>query len=278
MWQGDPLSPLLFVLVMEAIGRMLDKTVQEDHLSGFHVGDSAGRSLVVSYLLFANDTLIFCDANIDQLLILRMVLIWFEVVSGLKVNLGKSELVAVGVVHNFDLLVAVLGCKQRSLPMKYLGLPLEAKYKDKTICNLILEKMERKLASWKKLYLSKRGRVTLIKSTLSNLPTYFLSLFPIPASVANRIARLQRDFLWGGLGDEPKFHLVNWSMVCTPLSSGGLGIRNLRTFNVALLGKWLWRFGQESDALWRKVIEAKYGCDWSGWCSSPFSSPHGVSL
>ena len=50
-----------------------------------------------------------------------MVLIWFEVVSGLKVNLGKSELVAVGAVHNMDLLVAVLGCKQGFLPMKYLG-------------------------------------------------------------------------------------------------------------------------------------------------------------
>ena len=97
--------------------------------------------------------------------------------------------------------------------------------------------MERKLASWKKLYLSKGGRVTLIKSTLSNLSTYFLSLFPIGASVANRIARLQRDFLWGGLGDEPKFYLVDWSTVCTPLSSSGLGIRNLRTFNIALLGK-----------------------------------------
>ena len=43
---------------------------------------------------------------------------------GLKVNLGKSELVAVGAVHNIDLLVAVLGCKQGSLPVKYLGLPL----------------------------------------------------------------------------------------------------------------------------------------------------------
>ena len=135
--------------------------------------------------------------------------------------------------------------------MKYLGLPLGAKFKDKSIWNPILEKIERKLAGWKKLYLSKGGRVTLIKSTLSNLPTYFLSLFPIPASVANRIARLQRDFLWGGLGDEPKFHLVDWSMVCTPLASGGLEIRNLRTFNVALLGKWLWRFGHERDALWR---------------------------
>ena len=111
---------------------------------------------------------------------------------------------------------------------------------------------------------SKGGRVTLIKSTLSNLPTYFLSLFPIPASVANRIARLQRDFLWGGLGDEPKFQLVDCSSVCSLLASGGLGIRNLRSFNVALLGKWLWRFGHERDALWRQVIEVKYGCDWGG--------------
>ena len=109
---------------MEAIGRILDKAVHEGRLSGFHVGDSAGRSLVISHLFFANDTPIFCDANIDQLLILRMVLIWFEAVSNLKVNLGKSKLVVVGAVHNFDLLVVVLGCKQGSLPMKYLGLPL----------------------------------------------------------------------------------------------------------------------------------------------------------
>ena len=187
--QGNPLSPLLFVLVMEAISRMLDKAVHEGRLSGFNVGASANRSLMVSHLLFADDSLIFCDANIDHMLILRMVLIWFKAVSGLKVNLGKFELVAVGVVHNMDLLVAVLGCKQGSLPMKYLGLPLGAKFKDKSIWKPILEKMERKLAGWKKLYLSKGGRVTLIKSTLSNLPTYFLSLFPILVSVANRITR-----------------------------------------------------------------------------------------
>ena len=92
--------------------------------------------------------------------------------------------------------------------MKYLGLPLGAKFKDKTIWNPILEKMERRLMGWKRLYLSKGGRVTLIKSTLSKLPTYFLSLFPIPASVANRIKKLQRNFLWDSLGDDPKIYLV----------------------------------------------------------------------
>jgi hypothetical protein len=87
------------------------------------------------------------------------------------------------------------------------------------------------------MYLSKGGRVTLIKSTSSNLPTYFLSLFPISSSVASRIEKLQRDFLWGGLGEEFKYHLVSWSTICSPISEGGLGIKNLRIFNQTFLGK-----------------------------------------
>ena len=104
MRQGDLLSPLLFVLVMEALRRMLDKVVHEGHMSGFGMGHLEGRSLEVSHLLFANDTLIFCDANLEQVLFLRMILIWFEAVSSLKINLGKSELVPIGMVLNLDLL------------------------------------------------------------------------------------------------------------------------------------------------------------------------------
>ena len=157
--QGDPLSPLLFVLVMDALGRMLDKVVLEGRLSGFSVGNLEGRSLAVSHLLIADDTLIFCEANLDQIMILRMILIWFEAVSGLKINLGKSKIVPVGVVHYIDLFLVVLGCKQGSLPMKYLGLSLGAKFKDKSIWNPILEKMKGRLEGWKRLYLSKGGRV-----------------------------------------------------------------------------------------------------------------------
>jgi hypothetical protein len=107
--------------------------------------------------------------------------------------------------------------------MTYLDLPLGANFKDKTIWDPIQEKMEDKLFGWQWMYLSKGGRVTLIKSTLSSLPTYFLSLCPIPVSVALHIDKIQRDFLWGGLGEGKKFHMVNWNQVCQPLRSGGLG-------------------------------------------------------
>ena len=63
----------------------------------------------------------------------------------LKTNLGKSELVPVRVVHNIEILLNVLDCKQGTLPMKYLGLSLGAKFKDKTTWNPILEKVERRL-------------------------------------------------------------------------------------------------------------------------------------
>ena len=68
-------------------------------------------------------------------------------------------------------------------------------FKSKSIWDSILEKMERKLSGWQRIYLSKGGRITLIKSTLSSLPTYSMSLFPIPVSVALRIDKIKRDFL-----------------------------------------------------------------------------------
>ena len=81
--------------------------------------------------------------------------------------------------------------------MKYLGMPLGTSFKTASIWNPILEKMEKKLSRWKHLYLSKGGRLMLLKSTLSSLPTYFLSLFTIPKAMATRLESIQRNFLWG---------------------------------------------------------------------------------
>ena len=253
------MSPLLFDIVMKGLSHMLDVAATTNQFSGFSVGNTTGNSVMVSHLLFVDDILIFCDADDMQIASLRAILARFEEVSGLRINLGKSKLVPIGVVHNMDVLMGMLGCRQSSLPLRYLGLPLGAKFKELPIWNPILEKMERRLAGWKRLYLSKGGKVTLIKSTLSSLPTYFFFFLPLTRKVANRMEKLQRDFLWSGINGNSKLHLVNWAQVCKPLQVGGLDIRRLRSFNSALLQKWLWRYGMETDALWRRVNEVKYG-------------------
>ena len=134
---------------------------------------------------------------------------------------------------------------------------------------------------WKKLYLPKSGRLMLLKSTLSSLPIYYLSPFTIPTHVANKIEKLRRDFLWGGMGGESKSHLVVWDKVHAPMVNSGLGIRKLTTFNNALLGKWLWCFGFEKTRLWRRVVATKFGekrgyglTSWVGMCMVGLMNSH----
>ncbi|XP_050252211.1 uncharacterized protein LOC126698794 [Quercus robur] len=172
-----------------ALSRMLDAIAILGQFSGFSV----------------DDTLTFCDVDSHHLVSLRRILARFEVVSRLKINFLKSELVPIGIVPNMEELVEILGCRQPSLPLKYLGLPLGATHKYETIWNPVLEKMERRL-------------------------------------------------------------------------NGGLGIQRLRQFNYALLDKWLWRYRTERNALWRKVIEAKYGDGRGGWCTKPVTGTYGVSV
>ena len=196
------------------LSRLLKKTEEGGFLSGFQASPNAGEGLHISHLLFANDTILFCDASMEQLLHICMVLIFFEAITGLKVNIRKSKIASVGEVGNLDALARILYRKVGCLPMSYLGMPLGAHYKDSSIWNPIIERMEKKLSSWKLLYLSKRGRLTLLKSTLSSLPTYYLSLFTILQHVANRLERNQRNFLWGRSTDIFNFCLLLGRRLC----------------------------------------------------------------
>jgi hypothetical protein len=165
--------------------------------------------LTSSHLLFVDDTLIFFGASPNHLCYLCALFLCFKAVSKLKINLAKSKLVPVGNVNNLDDLASIMGSGVSSLPLKYLGLPLRASFKAKSIWDGIIEKIECHLASWKRIYLFEGGRLTLIKSTISNLLAYFVSLFPLPVSIANCLKKLQHDFLWNGLDEEFKFHMVS---------------------------------------------------------------------
>ena len=228
--QRESLSPL-FLLVMEVLSRLLKRTEEGGFIRDFQANSHSQGGLCISHLLFADDTILFCDATREQFLYIRMVMIFFEAITGLKINIGKSEIVPVGVVGNLTTLASVLGCNVGRLPMTSLGMPLGAHFKDPSIWNPIIEKMEKKLSGWKCLYLSKGGRLTLLKSTLSSLPTYFLSLFSIPQAVADRLERIQINFLWGSSEEAFKYPLVAWNKVCWPVENGGLGIRMIGLFN-----------------------------------------------
>ena len=127
--QGDPLSPYLFVIRMEDISCLINRVVAGNYLSGSRIIDGRGEELAISHLLYADDTLLFYEADKNQLKFLSWILMWFEAMSGLKINLNKSEIIPIGPVANVEELASELGCKVGSLPTSYLGLPLSAKHK-----------------------------------------------------------------------------------------------------------------------------------------------------
>ncbi|RVW76692.1 Transposon TX1 uncharacterized 149 kDa protein [Vitis vinifera] len=126
----------------------------------------------VSHLLFADDTIIFCEARKEYLTSLSWILAWFEAASRLRINLTKSELIPIGEVEEVEEMAVELGCKVGALPSVYLGLPLGAHHKAISMWDGVEERMRRRLVLWKRQYISKGGRITLIKSTLASIPIY----------------------------------------------------------------------------------------------------------
>ncbi|RVW30453.1 putative ribonuclease H protein [Vitis vinifera] len=276
--QGDPLSPYLFVMGMEILDVLIRRAVEGGYLTGCNIRGGSRTSLNISHLFFADDTVVFCEANKDQVSHLSWILIWFEAASGLRINLAKSEIIPVGEVEEILEMAAELGCRVGSLPSQYLGLPLGVPNRASSMWDGVEEKVRRRLALWKRQYISKGGRITLIKSTLASMPIYQMSIFRMPKSVAKRVEKTQRDFLWGGGNLEGKVHLVKWDVVCSEKFNGGLGLRRIATLNRALLGKWVWRFACEKDNLWKQVISTKYGQEEHGWRAKKASGAAGVGV
>ncbi|XP_026398645.1 uncharacterized protein LOC113294470 [Papaver somniferum] len=184
--QGDSLSPYFFLLVVEVISKLINDAVVRGKLSGFQVVD---QGTIISHLQFAEDTLFFIDAAVEEVRRLLIILVIFETITGLKLNLEKSTMINVGADDVIDVLTRELGCKSEKLPLTYLSMPIRAHWHSTSVWDYVLVRMEQKLATWKKRKLNKAGRFVLIKSCLASLPIYYLSLFHLPVSMEKRMSK-----------------------------------------------------------------------------------------
>lgn len=150
---------------------------------------------MISVLQFVDDTLFFLKPIEAQVKALRCILLLFESVSRLKMNLQNSKMITVGKVNNMAGLTGLFDCQVVNLPVKYLGLPLRERFKAKAMWEPVVERIQKRLSSWKEKFLSKGGKLVIIKSIISSMPLYFLSMFRAPASIIQCLEKIRRDFL-----------------------------------------------------------------------------------
>lgn len=148
-----------------------------------------------------------------------------------------------------------------SLPIIYMGAALGGNPRRKNFWLPVLDKMRSKLGLWSSKWLSLSGRLVMLKSVMSAVPIYHMAVFLAPVGVIGDMEKLMRVFLWGKREGGRRISWIAWSQICKRLQLGGLGLGFLCWKNRAMLIKWFWRFGSEHNALWRKVLCAKYYCN-----------------
>ena len=253
--QGDPLSPVLFNLVVDMLSILIARAKVNGQVSGVvpHLVEDG-----LSILQYADDTIIFMDHYIEQATNMKLILCMFEQLSGLKINFHKSEFFCFSKAKEEEnLYTQLFGCELGSYPCRYLGLPMHYKKLNNADWKNIKERFEKKLSCWKGKMLSVGGRLVLINSILSSLPMFMLSFFEVPKGVLKKLEYFRSWFFWQNDQHKKKYRLVRWPIICQPKEQGGLGIQNLEIQNKCLLSKWLFKLLNE-DGIWQELIRNKY--------------------
>lgn len=142
---------------------------------------------------------------------------------------------------------------------KYLGLPSMIGRSKKDMFKFIKDQVWRKINSWGGRSLSKAGKEVMIKSALQSIPTYFMSIFLIPSSLGDEIEKMMNSFWWGNGGNRNKgIRWLSWYKLYVHKRSGGMGFKNLYMFNMALLGKQVWRLMCQPELLVARLFKARY--------------------
>lgn len=245
--QGDPLSPLLFILCIDPLHRLLEAATMAGQLSP--LPDTAVR---MRTSLYVDDAVIFINPARTEVDALLSILHLFGEATGLHVNLAKSSAVPIScgdldlgsILHNFGGIVA-------SLPITYLGLPITTSRVRLVHLQFILDRIRARLAGWKGRLMHIAGRRVLVRCVLSAMPTFALTVLRAPRKFFKEVDKARRRFLWAqdeaATGGKCK---VAWSAVTTPEPHGGLGIHDLDKFARALRLRWLWLSWTHPERPW----------------------------
>ena len=152
----------------------------------------------------------------------------------------------------------MLGAQILSDCEKYLGLPMVGGKSKVGTFREIHERIANKVMGWKEKFLSKAGREILIKTVAQAIPTYSMGIFKLPKSICDSINSVLSKYWRGQTKNEKKVHWINWGKLRSPKNRGGMGFRDLNTFNLAMLAKQAWRLIHESHSLFYRVYKARY--------------------
>ncbi|VFQ85765.1 unnamed protein product [Cuscuta campestris] len=252
--QGDPLSPLLFILALEGLTRFLNFQHSIGRISSF----SSGRTPTPSHLLYADDIIIFTKADCRNLLRVKTILSSFMEASGQAINLNKSQ----AIVHDKMRLeqkraiTRILGIKCHTKEFTYLGSTIVRGKLRKIHCKDLVEKFEKRITSWYSRKLNQMGRLILIKHVLSSIPLHLVAAQTLPKSIIKCLNGLMANFFWGARDDGHKCHWRRWTRLCLPFEEGGLGLRDLNLCQTAASIDLWWKRG--GGAL--EVICSGVGC------------------
>eukprot|EP00253_Pinus_taeda_P008270 PITA_08270 len=254
--QGCPLSPLLFLLIMEGLSGFLASTRERQQIMGIKIAED----FYLTHLLFVDDVLIFLNGSIGDSTALQHAMHLFQMATGMKINVQKSTITTVGCTAH-ETAFALQRFPFNSLTLadgiKYLGFrlkPIGYKIADWL---WLITKLERRLQIWYHRYLSRAGRLILIKAVIEATPVYWMDLTWIPKGILYRLQHICSRFLWAGQKPRRLFAWVRWDTIAKPKSWGGWGIKKLDLFSKALAAKLGWQL-LISESLWTKVAYAKY--------------------
>ncbi|GLT56023.1 hypothetical protein SLA2020_290970 [Shorea laevis] len=194
--QGDPLSAYLYLFIADILSRLLMAVVADKKLSRYRIRN---RSPIISHLLFADDSLVFCKAKMEEVRHLQYILQLYGDTTRQRVNFAKSAVIF-STNSNRDLRASIcsqLGLNHDSAVSKFLGLPTSWGKSKKASLKQVVDKVRTKLKQWKVALLSQAGREVLIKAVAMSIPTYTMSCFLFPSCTCKEINKLIRDFWWG---------------------------------------------------------------------------------